>query len=42
MNELLAPLRSYLKSRSPRERWILVAGACVLALVSSTRDRRRS
>jgi general secretion pathway protein M len=33
MNELLAPLRSYLQSRSPRERWLLVAGACVLALV---------
>lgn len=33
MNELLAPLRSYLKSRSPRERWLLVAGVCMLALV---------
>ncbi len=33
MNDLLAPLRSYLATRSPRERWLLVAGACVLALV---------
>ena len=33
MNELLAPLRNYLQSRSPRERWLLVAGGCVLALV---------
>ena len=33
MNDLLAPLRSYLASRSPRERWLLVAGACALALV---------
>jgi len=33
MNELLAPLRNYLQGRSPRERWLLVAGACALALV---------
>ena len=33
MNELLAPLRSYLQSRSPRERWLLVAGGCALLLV---------
>jgi general secretion pathway protein M len=33
MNELLAPLRSYLQSRSPRERWLIVAAACVLALI---------
>jgi type II secretory pathway component PulM len=33
VNDLLAPLRNYLKSRSPRERWLLVAGACALALV---------
>ena len=33
MNDLLAPLRGYLASRSPRERWLLVAGACALALV---------
>ena len=31
MNELLAPLRSYLASRSPRERWLLVAAACAVA-----------
>ena len=34
MNDLLAPLRSYLQARSPRERWLIVAAACVLALVS--------
>jgi len=33
MNELLAPLRAYLAARSPRERWLLVAGVCVVALV---------
>ena len=33
MNDLLAPLRSYLAARSPRERWLLVAGVCALALV---------
>ena len=33
MNDLLAPLRSYLQARSPRERWLIVAVACVLALV---------
>jgi general secretion pathway protein M len=33
MNDLLAPLRSYLGTRSPRERWLLVAGVCALALV---------
>lgn len=33
MNELLAPLRSYLASRSTRERWLLVAAACVLGLM---------
>ena len=33
MNDLLAPLRSYLSARSARERWLLVAGACALALV---------
>ena len=33
MNDLLAPLRSFLATRSPRERWLLVAGACVLALI---------
>ena len=33
MNDWLAPLRSYLSSRSPRERWLLVAGACALALI---------
>jgi hypothetical protein len=33
MNELLAALRLYLQRRSPRERWLLVAAACVLALL---------
>ncbi len=33
MNELLAPIRGYLAARSPRERWLLVAGVCALALV---------
>lgn len=33
MNDLLAPLRSYLAARSPRERWLLVAGTCAVALV---------
>ncbi len=33
MNDLLAPIRSYLAARSPRERWLLVAAACVLALI---------
>jgi len=33
MNELLAPLRAYLAARSPRERWLLVAGICALMLV---------
>lgn len=32
MNELLAPIRRYLASRSPRERWLLVAASCVLGL----------
>ena len=33
MNELLAPIRRYLAGRSARERWLLVAGACVVALL---------
>jgi hypothetical protein len=33
VNELLAPLRAYLASRSPRERWLLIAAACMVALV---------
>jgi Tfp pilus assembly protein PilO len=33
VNELLAPLRRYLAERSPRERWLLVAAACVMALM---------
>jgi hypothetical protein len=32
VNELLASLRLYLQQRSPRERWLLVAAGCVLAL----------
>jgi len=31
MNDLFAPLRSYLATRSPRERWLIVAGVCALA-----------
>jgi Tfp pilus assembly protein PilO len=34
MNELFAPLRSYFSSRSPRERWLLVAAGCVVALIA--------
>jgi hypothetical protein len=33
VNELLAPLRRYLAERSTRERWLLVAGTCVTALL---------
>ena len=33
MNALFAPIRAYLAGRSPRERWLLVAAACVLALL---------
>jgi type II secretory pathway component PulM len=33
VNELLAPLRRYLAGRSARERWLLVAGACVIAFL---------
>lgn len=33
MNELLANLRRYLATRSARERWILVGGACAAAFV---------
>jgi hypothetical protein len=33
VNALLAPLRAYLQGRSPRERWLLVAAACVIALL---------
>jgi hypothetical protein len=33
VNELLAPLRRYLATRSTRERWLLVAAACVLGLM---------
>lgn len=33
MNELIASVRRYLAGRSTRERWLLVAGACVLAFI---------
>ena len=33
MNALLAPLRAYLQARTTRERWLLVAAACVIALL---------
>ncbi|HTO53442.1 MAG TPA: type II secretion system protein GspM [Myxococcota bacterium] len=33
MNALLAAVRRYLAERSPRERWLLVAGGCVAALL---------
>jgi len=33
VNALLAPLRAYLQGRSPRERWLLVAAACVVGLL---------
>jgi hypothetical protein len=33
VNALLAPLRAYLQGRSPRERWLLVAAGCVIALL---------
>lgn len=33
MNDLLAPIRAYLDGRSLRERWLLVLGGCVAALI---------
>jgi len=33
VNALLAPLRAYLAGRSPRERWLLVAAGCGIALL---------
>ena len=33
MNALLAPLRAYLAGRTTRERWLLVAAGCAVALI---------